>query len=244
MRFFDVTPSVFVSPKRGLSLVEFMVGIVVGLIVVGGAVKLFADYAVSNKRLMIETRVNQDLRAAADIVARDLRRAGYWNEALTGIGASAVANPHAPASGISWSASSVGYSYARAVAGNTGGLDSNEFAGFRLQNVGGVDVLQMQDGQANWQAITDPGTIRITSFTVAPKAPAITNDLSSYCSCLARLTCTPASIAASASGPPTLTIESFDLSITGQAVNDPAISRTVSETIRVRNPRLSGACPP
>jgi prepilin peptidase dependent protein B len=110
--------------------------------------------------------------------------------------------------------------------------------------VGGVGVLQMQDGQNNWQAITDPGTIRITSFTVAPKVPAITNDLRSYCSCLARLTCTPVSIAAGASGPPTLTIESFDLSITGQAVNEPAISRTVSETVRVRNPRLSGACPP
>ena len=64
--------------ERGLSIIEMMVGIVVGLIVVTGIAKLFADYVSGTKRQMLETRVNQELRTAADLVARDVRRAGYW----------------------------------------------------------------------------------------------------------------------------------------------------------------------
>jgi type IV pilus assembly protein PilW len=237
---------------RGLSIVEFMVGIVVGLFVVGGAAKLFSDYVVSNKRLVIETRVNQDLRAAADIVARDLRRAGYWNNALAGVwGTSAgpiASNPHLTGPGnITTTANSVNYSYARSTAGNSDALDTNEYAGFQVQAVGGVNVLQMQVGQNNWQALTDPGILRVTAFSVSEVSPALTNDLSSYCGCLARLTCTLADIANPAFNPagvPTLTIPTLQVTITGEAVNDPSISRTLSEAVRVRNARLTGSCPP
>ena len=246
-------PSKFLR-QRGLSIVEFMVGVAVGLLIVGGATKLFADYVITNKRMLLETRVNQDLRAAAEIVARDVRRAGYWNDALTGLwgagSASVATNPHlnglgalSPTTGTT---NFVNYTYAR-TSGGTGGLDSNEYAGFRLQSVNGVGTLQMQDGQASWQAITDPGTVRMTGFTVTPAAGALTNDLSRYCGCLARLTCTMANIADptfNPAGVPTLSIASFDIVLTGQAVNDPAVTRTVSETVRVRNPRLTGACPP
>lgn len=236
---------------RGLSIVELMVGIAVGLLVVVGASKLFADYVIGNKRLMLETRVNQDLRAAADIVARDIRRAGYWNNALTGVwgtgGTSITPNPHATGLGVVAStATSVSYSYARDA---DDVLDNNEYAGFRLQ----ANTLQMQDGQNNWQAVTDPGTVRITAFAVTPVSPALVNDLSTYCACLSRLTCTLADIANPAFGvvppavtrpAPTLTTPSFEIVLTGQAVNDPAVTRTVRETVRVRNPSLTGACPP
>lgn len=235
--------------ERGLSIIELMVGVAVGLLVVVGASKLFADYVVGNKRLMLETRVNQDLRAAADIVARDVRRAGYWNNALKGVwstgSSSIVLNPHASGSGqVTSTATSVSYSYARN-ADDT--LDSNEYAGFRLQSVAGVDTLQMQDGQNNWQSVTDPGTVRVTTFAVTPVSPALVNDLSSYCSCLSRLTCTLADIANptfNPAGKPSLTTPSFDIVLTGQAVSDAAVTRTVRESVRVRNPSLSGACPP
>ncbi len=234
--------------QRGLSIVEFMVGIAIGLFVVVGAAKLFADYVVSNKRLMLETRVNQDLRAAADIVARDLRRAGYWNGATGGVwgtGASAIiANPHGTGAGaVSSTATSVSYSYARAGAAQLDGLDPSEEAGFRQALVNGVNVLQVQDGQGSWQAVTDPGTVNVTTFSVTAVSPALVNDLSSYCGCLTRLTCTLASIAATGT-PPTLTIPGFNIVLTGQSVADPTIRRTMNETVRVRNASLTGTCPP
>jgi prepilin peptidase dependent protein B len=222
---------------RGLSIVEFMVGVAVGLLIVGGAVKLGTDYMVSNKRMMVETRVNQDLRAAADIIARDLRRAGYWENASGGIAAS---NPYAVASAPS--SSQVTYAYARDADNVVG---SNELTGFRLQNVGGVNVLQVQDG-GNWQAVTDPGTLNVTAFTVTPQSPALVNDMSRFCPCLVKLTCTMADMTDTTknpAGPRTLSILSFQIALTGQSVNDPAITRTINEAVRVRNPVLSGGCP-
>jgi prepilin peptidase dependent protein B len=233
--------------QRGLSIVELMVGVAVGLFIVGGATKLIVDYLVSNRRLLLETRINQDLRAAADLVARDLRRAGYWNDATAGVGgagAGAIANPHTTGAGAVLStATSVSYSYARAAAAQLDGLDPTEEAGFRQSLVSGVNVLQMQVGQGNWQVVTDPATVNITTFSVTAASPALVNDLSSYCGCLSRLTCTLASIAATGT-PPTLTIPSFDIVLTGQSIADPTIQRTVSETVRVRNAGMSGTCPP
>ena len=231
-------------PERGLSLVEFMVGVAVGLLVVVGAAKLFADFVIGNKLMMLEARVNQDLRVAADIVARDVRRAGYWDNALTGMwSAGTVApavNPHATGAGqLSVpTANSVSYSYARDT--NDALNAASESAGFDLATVRGVNTLRMKVGGA-WQELTDPGTVRITTFSVTPVAPALVNDLSPYCGCLARLTCTLTSIAAA--GAPTATIDSLQIVLTGQAVNDAAVVRTVSETVRVRNPRLAGSCP-
>ena len=221
----------YAMPERGLSLVEFMVGLAVGLLVVVGAAKLFADFVIGNKRMMLETRVNQDLRAAADIVARDVRRAGYWDNALSGMWSAGtvpplVANPYAA---LSTTANSVTYSY-----------EANASAGFNVASIRGVNTLRMMIGGTP-QELTDPGTVRITTFSVTPVAPTLVNDLSQYCGCLARLTCTLASIAAA--GKPTATIDSLQIVLTGQAVNDAAVVRTVSETVRVRNPRLAGSCP-
>lgn len=231
----------------GLSIVEFMVGIAIGLFILVGATKLFADYITSNKRLLLETRVNQDLRAAADIVARDVRRAGYWNNSLAGVWGTSNAvvtpNPHVAVAPTTGATTAVSYSYAR----NAGDvLDDNERTGFRLQSVGGVGVLQIWDGGSvlapNYQAITDPGTVDVTTFSVTAASPTLVNDLSPYCGCLTALTCTIASIAAA--GAPSLTIPSFQIVLTGRSVADPTIVRTVSEAVRVRNASLAGSCPP
>jgi type IV pilus assembly protein PilW len=182
--------------------------------------------------------VNQDIRAAADLVARDLRRAGYWENASAGIAAS---NPYAAASQPS--SSEITYAYAR---NGDNVLDNNEQVGFRRQVVGGVGVLQVQEGLNNWQAITDPGTVDITAFSVTATAPTLVNDMSRYCACLYRLTCTAADMtdpSRNPAGPRTMTIPSYQIVLTGRAVGDAAIERTINEGVRVRNPVLTGGCP-
>jgi prepilin peptidase dependent protein B len=230
--------------QRGLSMIELMVGVAVGMFVVAGAIKLFVDYVGANKRQLVETRVNQEMRAAADIVARDLRRAGYWENASAGIAAS---SPYAVASQPS--ASEIHYAYARN-ADNV--LDNNEQVGFqRGVTAGGIGFLQMQDGLTagglpNWQPLTDPGTLDVTTFTVTAAAPTLTNDMSKYCPCLYKLTCTAADMTDTTKnplGPRTMTIPSYQVVLTGRAVSDNAIVRTINETVRVRNAVLSGGCP-
>jgi prepilin peptidase dependent protein B len=223
--------------QRGLSVIELMVGVAVGMFVVGGAIKLFVDYVVANKRQLVETRVNQDIRAAADLVARDVRRAGYWENATSGLTAD---NPYAittlPAAG------EIQYAYAR---NNDDVPDNNERVGFRRQVVGGIGVLQVKDG-LTWQAITDPGTLDVTVFTVTAAAPALVNDMSRFCPCLYRMTCTAAdmtNLAVNPLGPRMMGIPAYNIVLTGRAVGDAAIVRTISETVRLRNPVLTGGCP-
>ena len=54
------------AAQRGLSIVEMMVGIAVGLIVVAAATLMVAGQLADNRRLLLETQVQQDLRASAD----------------------------------------------------------------------------------------------------------------------------------------------------------------------------------
>ena len=71
--------------QRGLSIIELMVGVAVGLFVAGGAAKLFVDNLSNNRRMLVETRINQDLRAVMDIMVGDIRRAGYWTTVTEGV---------------------------------------------------------------------------------------------------------------------------------------------------------------
>ena len=111
---------------RGFSLVELMVGIAVGMFVVAAAAIMTSGQLTENRRLLLETQLQQDLRAAADIVARDLRRTGFWIVARSGVpapaGGTIAANPYGAVSMPA--ASTVLYTYYR-----DAGYNSNTFKG-------------------------------------------------------------------------------------------------------------------
>ena len=109
----------------------------------------------------------------------------------------------------------------------------------------GKYVLQMKNGSGTWQPITDPTTLSITAFSVTTSTRTL--DLYTYCDCLKSYSlgapaCTSAALAA-LSTRPQLTIRRYELSITGQSATDSSVTRTIRETVRARNDRLSGSCP-
>jgi len=216
----------------GLSLVELMVGVAVGLFVVAGATLVVSNQLGDNRRLMLETQIQQDLRAAADLIARDLRRSGYWATAESGVwhaaAVSVSTNPYTELLGVSsgTAASSVQFGYSRgAVEDNT--LDNDtERAGFRLNN----GVIQMYTGGA-WQALTDGATLRVTNFEVRLNAQDIELACSKECpgggtACL-----------------PRQTVRDFTVVIDGVAVHDAAVRRGAQSNARLRNDVIQGACP-
>lgn len=73
------------SAAAGMSLPQLMVGLAVGLLVTAAALGLVAVSGTENRRLLAEARLQQDLRAAMDIVTRELRRSGQWPDAVGGI---------------------------------------------------------------------------------------------------------------------------------------------------------------
>jgi prepilin peptidase dependent protein B len=216
--------------QRGMSLIELMVGTAAGMLIVAGALSIFSAQVVATRRTMLEVRVNQDLRAAADLVARDLRRAAYWQNAIegtriSGAGASTAVNPYRS---VQFASGTLSYQFSRdSVENNT--LDAPEQFGFRLHDTLG---LQMQTSSGSWQTLTDPATLRITTFTITPRE--ITLPLGELCT---------KSCPVGTPNCPSISTRSYELLLAGQAVADASVQRELRMAVRVRNDRLEGACP-
>ncbi len=215
------------ATQRGLSLVELMVGITVGLFVVAAASMLMANQLTDNRRLLLETQVQQDLRATLDIVVRQLRRSG--SEIRSGAGQGLLASETgtggvpqyytdvAPTTAAANSASIRFY------------LDVANQGPFIYQLNGGI--VQVKYGGGSWQDLTDGNTMVVTALQFTPL-----NVESAPLPCAK--TCT------GAAGPtacwPTVVQRSFLVSITARAKNglsggDPNTERTMQAAVRLRN---------
>lgn len=71
------------AARRGFSLVELMVALVVGLVVIGAVLALVVSIMKSNRETLQATRLNQELRATLAVIANDLRRARSVDDPLT-----------------------------------------------------------------------------------------------------------------------------------------------------------------
>jgi prepilin peptidase dependent protein B len=240
--------------QRGLSMVELMVGIAIALLVTTAATTLLVGSLRESRKLLLEARLMQELRTSADVITRDLRRAGYWANAADGVVIHAAGNDgngisvaHAPSNPYAAldmatetgekgpnSADSVSFQYAQGATSGTAAsvkttVDSNEKFGFRLRK----SVIDMQLGAGNWQALTDTQTVRITEFSVTPLLQEIS--LERFCShtcAVGDANCTP----------PRQHVRSLQVVISGQLMSDSRVTRSVRSQVRVRNDQVLGAC--
>jgi prepilin peptidase dependent protein B len=219
--------------QRGLSIVEMLVGVAIGLVIVAAATLMVAGQLGDNRRLLLETQVQQDLRAAADLITRELRRAGYWKDSLRGTSAAAatqprLANPYADLSpGVDGqTASLVSFNYANRDRAENNALDDDERRGFRLN--GGT--IESQLGAGNWQALTDPAVLRVTRFAVQTQVQPVT------------LECPLACSAGGPPCPPVQQVRTVTIDISGEAAFDPRVQRSVRTSVRLRNDAIVGVC--
>jgi len=211
-------PSQPAHRQRGISLVEMMVGVTVGLFIVAGAATLAAGQMTENRRLLLETQVQQDLRAASDIITRELRRAGYdtFPEAMVWTPDPSASQPGSNTkAGLALAQGSdvVTYQYDRPSAPALASF------GFQLA----TNTIKQRIG-ATVQDLTDPRTLKVTAFNVVLQAvgsqqlacPKLCDDGTQDCW-------------------PTLALTDAVVTITGEAVSDAAVSRTVESRVRLRN---------
>ena len=218
--------------QRGLSIMELLVGITVGLIVTGGAVMLLAKNMAGSRLLLAESRLNEDLRNAADLLARDLRRAGYWGNAMKGVTAigltsATVTNPYVAVAAVP-ADNKIEYGFSRDSATENDTLDNNEQFGFRLSN----DAIQMQDGNG-WTDVTDKTLVKITKFDIAKSEKPV--PLGDAC---------PTVCGAGTPNCPVATVRSYTVTLQGQSTRDDTVKRSLRTTVRVRNDQVIGTCPP
>jgi prepilin peptidase dependent protein B len=219
------------SAQRGFSMIELLVSTAIALFIVSTGTFLLATHVSENRRLLLEARLMQDLRTAADIVSRDLRRAGYWAGAADSLQTTSsrtlAVNPYTSISGGDAASDEVDFRYSRDETENNV-VDVNEQFGFRLRN----SAVEIELGAGNWQALTDAQSLKITGFKVTPSVQDIpllgfcANDCSS----------------GNAMCPPHQQIRSLDVVITGTLANDARVLRTLHTSVRLRNDPLVGSC--
>ena len=211
------------AAQRGISLVEMMVGIAVGLFVVAGASIVVSTQLSDNRRLLLETQLHQDLRATADIITRELRRAGAEDNALSHVW-SPAGSASSPRSNITVAGNlgEVGFEYVRSA--NPGPW------GFKLEQVSseGVDrgVIRTRISSGGWQDLTDANTLNVTDFRVV-QLPVVTETLP----CARACSVNPLDTACW----PTLSMRSYEIQIAAQALSDPRVRRSIRSTVRLRN---------
>ncbi|MEO8299236.1 MAG: hypothetical protein ABI574_15655 [Burkholderiales bacterium] len=228
---------------RGLGLIEILVALVLGLFLVGAAASLFVGQLTEQRRRLLDVRVTQELRSAAALIERDLRRAGHWAAAdqslwLEGSATTPALNPYPAIHPASGDDSVLGYSYVHDRPDNNL-VDANERLGFRVNS--SSRTLEMRLAGAalapasgdSWQPLTDPATVRITRLAIHTTATAM--DLGARCT----LPCP----SAAAGCPPIQTMRVVTIDLEGRAVTDAAIQRALRSTVRLRTDVLAGQCP-
>lgn len=219
--------------QRGFTMVELLVGMTIGLVVIAAALALLVNRIQVHRAALLQSRLMQDLRVAANVVSRDLRRAGYWHDAAAGVAAlgaagTALANPYAAVTLESAPSDAVTFRYSRDAIEDHG-IDANEQFGFRLRR----GTLEMLLGTGNWQSLTDSTTLVITAFSITPALQEI--ELEGFCA----KECPPDETSCR----PRQVVRSLAVSISGHASTDARVVRSLQTVVRLRNDAIVGACP-
>jgi prepilin peptidase dependent protein B len=215
----------------GLSMIELLVGTALGLLMAAAAAAVVSAAVREGRQLQLDARLMQELRSTAGLVARDLRRAGHWAAAASGVRGDAAsappANPHRAMSPEGAASDAVRLSFSRDT-GDDLALDDDERFGFRLRD----GVIEMQLGATNWQALSDGGTLVVTAFSVVPFVEELS--LAAFCErdcAVGSTTC-----------PPRQQVRSFSLSLSARSAVDPSVVRALRSRVRVRNDSVVGSC--
>lgn len=206
----------------GLSLVELMIGLALGLFIAAAGFAAFAEQWREHRHATTAMRLMQDLRSAGDVIARDLRRAGHWASP----GAS-MPNPYAAFAPQAAASDAAMFAYSRDAVENDA-LDGNEQFGLRLRR----GVIELLLGAGQWQALTDAGTLVVTEFVLQPRVDSIS--LLEHCT----VPCPPG-----ASCDARVEVRRLAILITARAADDPTLVRRMETLVRLRNDGVSGACP-
>ena len=251
--------------QSGVTLIEMMVGIVVGLIVLWGLSSVYVNAARGSRTNSAANALNQDLRAVMDIMVGDIRRAGYWSTTVEGV--NPFTTTAAPIRNLNVAADCIIYSYdATHVVGSVAGVPDTgvDFFGFRrngavVQTLDPTGLSVTSGGCANnaqWQNLTDERAITVTTLTF--------DTIGSQCMAYQKSTYDPSNTATFASwrttagtgvacapgasgAPGTYPVAAntfvetrqINIRLSATSIADPTLSaRTLIETVYVRNNRV------
>ena len=242
------------NASRGVSIVELMVGITISLFILAGASLVLTTQLDGNRRLLLEAQVQQDLRTAADMISRDVRRAGYWGKAYCHVWPASLDLAECPgpnpyirmAPEVAAGAQVIDSLEYRRSTDAEGGADINrdddtvdfednrprEHVGFQFNEAAGT--IEYMVGNGNWQTLTDPAVMQVTQFTMTVTSQA----LPVPCAAIGCQAPGPA-----CGGPMSVHSREITFTIVARAVHDASVERSLRENVRLRNSIPVEQCP-
>jgi len=222
-----------------------MIALTLGLLLMAGACSMAGIQLGEHHRLMLELQVQQELRATAELLLRDLRRASFWDRTQDGVwqepSDAPVRNPYAEVL-VEDSGRRLSYSFAHE-GSPPGGASVRETSGFRL-NDGRIDQLIA----GRYQPLTDPALIRVrqVEVRVASQPHALADACDAGCAGTSPVGSSAASsLPGSAPGActPILSTRLVTVTVEAEAVHDPRATHRLELLSRLHNPVLTGDCP-
>ncbi len=214
-----------------------MVATAIGLMLLAGITFLFTHIVKANTDTLKVTHLHQELRAIMDVMVQDIRRSGYWLNAVCSVNAnilsaSLIADYCAGIAGlqnpfdmiiIDMNRSCILYSYDATANGildtapNADNIPDERF-GFRL-NSGAVEMRQAgaDCDTGGWQDISDPRSVIITDLQFNSEPSKVTD-----------INVTTGQ----------LITRHIEIELRGRLKQDAAIQRTLIAGVHVRNDRF------
>jgi len=211
--------------QRGLGLIEMLVSMALSLMAVGVMVILMANTLGTGAKTIQMSRLSQELRASMQLMSRDLRRANYHSGFLAcfaNVNCRVDLGIDAYVDTIHINAAGNCFWYWLDRDGDAA-LSDDAVGAFRYSTIGDVGVIQMRtsgndaancDTGSDWELITDPGTVEITSFVVS--------NSDSYTETLT-------------SDGDIQVVEKIRLNISGRMVKDPSVQKEIQDLVLIRN---------
>ncbi|MBF0219987.1 MAG: prepilin-type N-terminal cleavage/methylation domain-containing protein [Gammaproteobacteria bacterium] len=219
--------------ENGLTLVELMIGLVVGAVVVGGAGAIYVTTIISSGSNLTTSKLNQELSAVMQLMTNDIRRAGFGGDSFTAIN-------------ISNTGSCVQYRYDLNLNGAVNTSNPNEQFGFGLNG----DAIAMKKsatgncGSFNalyWENITDDDLIEITAVNITTSGSTCIDASLNYnwrSGAETVFPCQPTAVNYS-TRPNNLLVEArqLNIDISARLKADTSVTRSASAQIKIRNNR-------
>lgn len=207
------------NTQQGFTLIELMISMVIGLIILAAVISMFVTMIKADNDYLKSIRLNQELRAAMSLITRDIRRSGANRNAAAD---TATTPPTLPTNPFSLAGTT------RILIGNPGSTTGTsisfsydavadaitELYGYQLDSTAGTERIESCSGSTagcgTWQPVTDESLVKITALTFTGTTVTETG----------------------------INIRQITVTLTGQLRKDSTVSRTLTETVKVRNDEI------
>lgn len=250
-----------IANNKGFTLVELLIGMVIGLTVLAGATYVYVTIVSSSASTLKASKLNTQVMSMMSIMVNDIRRAGYWstftetpssnpfsqinNTAVTVLDSMASDTPITL--GTNADGQCITFSYDQ---NENGVLDTDlEHFGYRL-NAGNIEIRTagaVSDGDScasgTWSALSDDELYTITrlsfnsqdSACVNTREPdGLNNDGVGAEDDDEERDCY-LQVPTAGSGDTTVETRDIQITISASLKNDPDVTTSITQSVRVRN---------